>query len=318
MRRSVTWLEIVRGDYIFPWPVARSGYALVDGPPSKAFDAKASGWKDVDMEPPFLVARGSVFETYAPLAQDDLHRRFARLADAKDFAGAVSFFANRFGLLGAHDVLLDEPKGNDIEPLISSSCLVPAESLGRWRLEARKLHAVIAWWDAVREHTYERCSRFIRWTKREHKSVAVLWRQDDRFPCEILAQEGVGESPATRPDLLARWSKDQVRGTIEALRYAVYLKVNEQLRGHVSPVIMEGERTFLYPDSLLSALWTLLAFELAAVPSPERRCLDCGAPLEGGTRRRRYCNANCRKRHYDRFSRPRRQRSHAKDAPQER
>lgn len=283
-------LSFARGAYIFGWGRSLAGYELRDDPPPAKWDHKKSGWDVTETTPPFIVARPGAVEAYRPLGVVQLPRRFAEVETAED----VLAFAGRWGLLGAHEVLLDD----------SASFGVPAESVAAWLAESARIRCILAWWDAVRSGDYGRCSAFVRWTHEPVGRVEVAWTPTDDLRALTVASAPIGEYGGERPELWQQLNRDQIVGTVEALRYAVHHLVNERLAGDkhkrtgsVAPQLFPwlGPKVLLVPDSLLSALYCLLAFELAELPELEH-CLDCGKPLVGGTARRRFCGDTCRQR----------------------
>lgn len=236
---------------------------------------------------------------YAPLGVANLHRRFARLSVTQN---AILSFANRYGHLG-HAVMLD-----------SATCVFAGESLEVWRREIVQMGLLLALWDLVKAENRQELSTFVRW-QREPRMVSLqlvfgegrlqremtrqIWRNFrslrgvpfDWAEGSVIAAENLGPDSQA---LLAKWAYGD---EIEPVRYYVHRKINERMRGHVSPAVLpfRGGDIFFFPDCLTSALYVHFALEGSGRPRPQIACKGCGdyfRPLDG---HQLYCFPRCRK-----------------------
>jgi hypothetical protein len=87
---------------------------------------------------------------------------------------------------------------------------------------------------------------------------------------------------------------------VEPAKYYVYHKVNEHLEGHVAPKILPflKDRIYLFPDSLLAALWVMFLMEITGNVRI-RQCDVCKEWKEEAlTRSSFYCSNTCRQKAY--------------------
>lgn len=245
----------------------------------------------VEAPPPYLVpvdAPGPITlngRSFLPRARaDGLHRTFARLSTEEEMVR----FASRYGRLGGQvDLILGDPARN--------GAAVLGEPLAWWQREIAALWRLLDIKAALERRDRWRLGELVEW--RRSPLRVVVWPEGKpkdgalhRSPSEVLAAE------YSDPDgLLARWARDD---PVAPAWYYIHLMVNRRLRGHVSPAVLpympEGQRIVHVPDSLLAALWVLLALDLAG-GVPERVCAHCGKPFTPTRRDEKYCNSRCRK-----------------------
>ena len=126
---------------------------------------------------------------------------------------------------------------------------------------------------------------------------------------EIHLSQGKG-NPMWAGEPLALWEREiaamgrtlgawEQRGKADEVRK----EVNERLRGHVNPILLppdvaEGYRIIFRPDSLLAALYVLLALEIAAATestdASPKVCAYCGEVFTPTRRDQRYCKPSHR------------------------
>ncbi len=99
--------------------------------------------------------------------------------------------------------------------------------------------------------------------------------------------------------LLERWSLVAQPSDLTPVRR----EVNKRMRGHVNPVVLppdvdEGYRIVFRPDSLLAALYVLLALEIAAASersdASPKVCAYCGDVFTPSRRDQKYCKPSHR------------------------
>ena len=310
-QKTLTFIDTTSGSYAFPWTVAIEGYkwlgdeymTLSSGAPELAGDSDPC-----DRRAPWLVGQGKYERIYAPLSKSktDLHRRFAKLYTQESILG----FANKYGLLGT-----------GIERLYSRALVYSGgspeegqgESLDRWRTESSDLGSLLYIWDMVRRKDAGKLGQLFIWhntgdgvnlcKKREYNDEAREWRVYPWSPATDSPTYGcstqwLAARPAIAPHLLDRWKRGDV---VEPARYYVIDEVNKHLKGHVSPKILPyfENRVFLFPDSLLSALWIMFLMEVTD-NIRLRQCQNCSEWKEEkiGRRTAFYCSPACRQKAY--------------------
>ncbi len=295
-KKRLTFTETTSGSYAFHWDVVDSGYESLSGDTHKTLSESG-----MDSTPPWfkLPEAGSYATRYFPLLKVGLHREFGALYDDR----SIKEFANRYGLLGKRVFLLPHGGGG----------LIVGESLERWRYESRVMGVLLAIWDMVQKKDAGKLGQIIIWPgTNDHVMLRLVSEYDESQKRWVVTQhkgEGFASgflsevlaSPQINPELLERWQRGM---PIEPARYYVYHKVNEHLEGHVAPKILPylKDKIYLFPDSLLAALWVLFLMELTG--SVRLRQCDlhgCGNWKEVKvTRDSFYCSNTCRQKAYDR------------------
>lgn len=286
------------GSYAFLWRVAVEGCKVLDASTHKIVASiegveRASG---IDEESPWLVSSGDIARQYAPLSKPTLHREFASLYSDE----SIIEFANRYGLLGQYDVSLFPPPRGSMEL---------GESINRWKYESRDIGILLYIWDLVRDEKVGKLSHLISWLdgvligyKYEYDENANIW-QALPPPVNNAPVPGVAFSWIANQhqhvELLDRWQRGAL---IEPAKYYICREINERLRGHVAPQIFPfmSNRVYLYPDSLLAAMWVMFLFEILGDIKP-RRCDVCGKwQVQNLERKSFYCSSACRQEAYRR------------------
>ena len=179
---------------------------------------------------PYLVPQSSQGEPALPLAEKDLHRKFARLATDDD----ILTFANRWGFLG-HGITSWVPSvGDNGKPVRKSS--VPVESVWYWRSEIPRMQGLLEIWDLVKS------ARLGSTDARRRLSQCVKWQGNDRVfirhPAEIDVM-----SPSRFPSFNTLLTHPRIESTlsllehwergdpVEPTRYYVHNAINERLGG---------------------------------------------------------------------------------------
>jgi hypothetical protein len=224
---------------------------------------------------------------YAPLQLPNLHRQFGK---TKLSLPAARRFANRYGWLGHHTVGL-------IHATSSSDTVQLGESWGYWQREIEEMARLLELWDLVRHaeltHHVGLLSRLVRWHGEPYSVFLIRMSQSGRQWLDLIA---TARRPADH-ELLARWKPNSL---VEPVRYYVYDKVNERMRGHVSPVVLpywHGEFR-MFPDCLLGTLYLLFALELSGQSHAPMICQGCGAYFVPHHGLQRYHDNRCRQRAY--------------------
>jgi hypothetical protein len=316
---TIKFLDMTSGSFAFLWVKAEEGYQLEDEnkyklvseliPSDSIYERDPA--KPLHTGPPWLVPKGEMSQRYAPLAISVLHRKFARLFD-KD---SIREFADRYGLLG-NPVPLG-PKGG--------GTWVLGESLEHWYKESHELGILLVIWDMVKKQDAGKLGQIIVWPSgnrvilriktvfdKKHKEWQILdWgdgkpaspqsieadhllamrgKTNIEISTYLLAMRGKTNS---NPELLDRWKTYDV---IEPARYFVCREVNQRLKGHISPQVLPflGSKIYLFPDSLLSAMWLMLFNEITGALNL-RRCDNCGEWKQVLKERKTFfCSARCR------------------------
>ena len=244
-----------------------------------------------------------------------LHRHFAKLKETEE---EIERFANKYGRLwgpvGSLEAL------GDVRP-----CAVkPRESLSEWSREIRDMAHLLGLWDQVRDEDGEGLRQTVTW----RRGPTRVYVQNEIFASEGLPLERTrlkssrnlvapaeGEEPL-RPKLIGTWKYGD---RISPGRFYVASKVNEKLKGHVSPVVVpfagssqDGEVLF-FPDSLFGALYALFALEITNF-GYTRICPRCGGQFRTTNRRKYYCSEACKKADWE--SKGRRRKSPPASTPQ--
>lgn len=304
-KKPLKFTQAISGSYAFYWDVADSGYEFLTGDTHKKVDESG-----MDSTSPWfkLPEAGSHVTRYFPLNKVELHRKFGGLYDE-----SIIEFANRYGLLGKTVFLMHHGGGE----------VVVGESLERWRYESRAMGVLLAIWDMVQKEDAGKLGQIIIWLgTNDHVLLRLLSEYDESQKRWVVTRhKGKGyvpglvtevlASPQINPKLLERWQRGM---PIEPAKYYVYHKVNEYLEGHVAPKILPflKDRIYLFPDSLLAALWVLFLMELTGRVRL-RQCDECGNWKEVKvTRDSFYCSNTCRQRAYDKRERAKKERAKQK------
>ena len=265
--------DATSGPFAFLWKVAVDGYR---------WDNKVRSIESPDDPGLFLVTSVPVEATqYAPLAVPALHRKFGRLEPTQ---GRILRFAEEYGLLTGGQPLIYPGKGQQELRWFG-------EPLSLWQAEIAQMSDLLGFWDLARKRPAGPLGKLVIW-RNDPLGVAVRRRdsQSGLVGMRVLASE----TDTSTASLLNRWSYGDV---VEPAQYYVHLEVNERLRGHVTPAVLpfnKGE-ILMFPDSLLSAMYTLFALELSGRQRPSIECAGCGVyfPPQHGSQR--YCRQSCRK-----------------------
>ncbi len=296
-KKTFKFTQATSGSYAFLWTVAEKGYNLLDKSTHKPC---SDSIEEVDGHSPWLMPQDGGGHLYAPLSQQrTLHRKFACLYSED----SIISFAKQYGTLG-RDVLLMPCSGGVV---------VPGESLERWRHESRTMGVLLAIWDMVEKRDAGKLGQIIIWRPNDRYEVRVQSSYDDaKRKWQISQYKGGDPQPGCSADvvaltlrgiyhseLLERWQKS--RGSvIEPAKYYVCREVNKRLEGHVAPKILPfvNDKIYLFPDSLLAALWVMFLMEITG-NIRIRQCDLCGEWKEVAlTRSSVYCSNTCRQKAY--------------------
>lgn len=262
---------------------------------------------------PWIVPVGSTFSTKTVMARSapsDLHRRFARLARAKqDPFGRYLRFAKQWGLLNDHGDNRETMK----PVLVNDSGIVYGESTHEWWRRAERVAIWIKWWEALRDEdaglakhfTWDgsalRC--FIGYTDGE------LVPDVDRADHYLTRVYGSGQwlpiatTGTQRGDRLfsvypaLRGPRFDVEA---AARFVLYEAIDEGLKRNIRAVLdmqREASRAMvLYPVGLWGVVWMHFAREVMGHSAEMARCARPGCDNAFQPRRRdhRWCSEACR------------------------
>jgi len=312
-KKTLKFTETTSGSYAFYWYVVDIGYKRLTGDTHKTLNESG-----MDSTSPWfkLPEAGSYATRYFPLHKAELHRKFGGLYDDK----SIIEFANRYGLLGKTVFLIPHGGGG----------VVVGESLERWRYESRAMGVLLAIWDMVQKEDAGKLGQIIIWLgTNDHVLLRLLSEYDESQKRWVVTQhKGKGyvpglvtevlASPQINPELLERWQRGM---PIEPAKYYVYHKVNERLKGHVAPQILPflEDRIYLFPDSLLAALWVLFLMELTgSVRLRQCDLQECGKWKEVKvTRGSFYCSDTCRQKAYYKRVKQKKEANHERTHSQE-
>lgn len=291
-KKPLKFMQATSVPYAFYWDVADGGHEFLTGDTHKTVDESG-----MDNTSPWFKSpeSGSHVTRYSPLHKAGLHREFASLHDDK----SIIEFANRYGLLGKYVMLMRHGDG----------VLAWGESLERWKYESRTMGTLLAIWDMVQNKDAGRLGQIIIWPRPYNITLLRLLSEYDERQKRWVVNQHKGSryapglvtevlaSPDINPELLERW---KVGMPVEPAKYYVYHKINKHLEGHVAPKILPffKDRIYLFPDSLLSALWVMFLMEIMG-NIRIRQCDVCGEWKEVAlTRPNFYCSNTCRQKAY--------------------
>ena len=146
-------------------------------------------------------------------------------------------------------------------------------------------------WDFVAKEKRRQLAKYFKWPNKQR--VEFEWKPDGGLT--LICSEQV------RPQLLARWKPGEV---IEPARFYVCDEINNALRGHVNTAILPLHDcdVFMFPDSLLSALYVQFALEVSGRERPAIACKGCGIKFNPTHGRQAYHDEACRKKKWWRES----------------
>jgi hypothetical protein len=298
--RLIDFNEMASGSFVFSWTVAATGYQWADAT-SPFHDKKESSRWLIDPTPAGVQGE---WRRYAPLRHRGLHRRFAKLAPTEE---AILGFANKYGLLDGGELPLK---------VTGSSGVFGGEQLDLWVEEIKHMALLVRLWDLQKRNASD-LAQYVWWQEDGTVRIPVACYWDERVgrwavmtldrdaedpyrkilsidgPIEVMSP--VISAPFLHPRLARLWGKSDARGP---LAYFVSLKVNERMRGHVSPAVIplrDGDIRMV-PDSLRAALWLHLAFETSGRQRKSLECLGCGEYFPPTHGRQKYHDEACRKR----------------------
>jgi len=266
-----------KGAFIFLWSVPCEGYHFDENLTPAPGLEKLEG---MFLDAPWLVGPSDndvLSRQYAPFQKPNLFRRFSKLPPR---CKAITRFANRYGLLG-DPVLLTYPSR-------SGQTVQLGESLQFWQQEIQEMAILVKLWDLVRDEREEPLSKIILW-QNHPRSVIFKWPKNR---LSLIASDGLpGKVSCTQ------WKYKDVIGPA---RYYLCDQINKRLKNHVSPSILpflDGE-IYMFPDSLLSAMYVMFALEVSGRIHPAIQCRGCGYYFVPTHKHQAYHDGACRKRAY--------------------
>lgn len=227
----------------------------------------------------WLVPRGDIRPSSAPLANRELHRTFCQLETKQQ----IQSFASRWGFLGVHTPLTweEEPSG---------------EPLDYWCTEIRKMRDLLELWGLVQ--------RSMRSERLAHDELErrVIWGDED-FVSLVLA-DGEPQSVGRQRKLTPSWeiasgfvrqaAEQRLNGSVGNPGACVCKGcITNRLTLHSRvDVMLTPEGPMLLANSLLAALYTLFVTDLYRYPS--KRCMVCGEQFNSKRSDAKTCSNACR------------------------
>lgn len=254
----------------------------------------------------WLVPKGSEARRYAVLNRPGLTRDFHRLS-MDPTRPAILRFAARYGPLTG-GVWLTERGQDGPERIftLGGDAAEFGEALSMWINETvkfRHLYDLSQLVDRVKKpdlYTGDEVA-----TARRKLATVVEWTDDDaiRIGMEFRTSGGSFKSSSwvTHSALPehARIVANLPTGDLAAVaRYYLMTELNKKLKGSVDPHLLpfqSGALRFV-PNSLLTAIYLRLAFEISEGVGRLRECAGCTQPFVPGRKDQRYCGKNCRER----------------------
>lgn len=270
------------GTFQFLWSTPINGYI---------WDDKAKlVWKDdpssIIHSPPWLIqtVKFDQARRYSPFEYPDLHRKFAKLwshSGEEDIKPeTMKCFANQWGELG---------HGKDI---YSQGKQVYGESHSQWRSEITHLATLLELWEMVKYERDDVLGKHIRWFRHADGTPGLEFK----YTPHRIQGYPMGIEYATWEER-KRFEFGEI---LLPIHHHLFYRINEKLRGHVSPVLFildEGPCIYMRPDCLLSAMYVLFMLEIAEFKQrkkPPKICYGCGDYFTPSHGRQIYCDENCR------------------------
>jgi hypothetical protein len=203
-----------------------------------------------------------------------LHRQFVSLLD-KDIKQKLKF-ANNYGLLkrnNTHNIVFKNPHtGQQVQM---------GESLLWWQEEISRLASCLKLWDMVL-HEDKKIYDYILW----HRDGITIRLENEET--QLINRANI--------NLLDKWEKSD---TVGPVLYFISLEMEKRLTNALTLQISASveKEIFLYPDTLLSAIWLMFLLEIGGGSRP-MRCEMCGDFFSTQDPRARFCSTRCRMRNY--------------------
>jgi len=180
---------------------------------------------------------------YSPFEEKELVRRFAHLPLTQE---AIKEFADTHGFLDTPIFLYHPHKTGEAD-----SVLWVGESFTFWCDAIRELKMLVELWEMIHKQQEEQLERHIKW-KEQPRGVLFEWSTAFAW----IASEHLSHS-----EVLHRWKFGEV---FEPALYYLCKRVNKHLEGHanISVLPFNKEPLGIFPDSLLSAIYTLFIMEI--------------------------------------------------------
>ncbi len=299
--------EIVAGSYAFLWYAPTENLQVEDGHNLLKFDFSHGPTMPSLSDKWLIRPHGQLMSPYAPLRIPVLHRKFARLRSDD----SIVDFSQEYGFLtNSVEMLTSEGGGVHID----------GEPLSLWKKESESMGVLLALWDLVRSKEAGKLGQIIIWPDNNDVHLSMIphyndgegdikrarWELNKYRESEALNKSGYDSAWIASKDMdinadaLSRW---QMGNVIEPAYYYVCRELNKHLRGHVAPQVrplMDNDKAvYLFPDSLLAALWLMFLNEIAGIFEFIRCkvCDDWKEVMKSG--RKEYCSDACRKRAYE-------------------
>ena len=226
---------------------------------------------------------------YRPLQRRTLHRIFARTKPTEE---GILRFANKYGSLtdGEKRSFYGEGPGGKVG-------FWKVEPFDLWRRHIAQMGAYLELWDlVVASRGDELARRYVTWNSRDQIAYVELTYAGGKDFAQYTKEHPVVQQWGKRRE------RDKESSAAEHFAlYFVHSRVNQLLRGNVSPVVLpfQGGDMVFVPENLIAALWFLFALEIGGKPRPARICASCGQPFIPMHGKMRYCSQACRQAAYE-------------------
>jgi len=293
----------------FAWFVPRDGYAWRRDFESVPLKATATRLASVGpwLTEPAPVGTAVEGRWYNPCKwEPDLHATFGNLPIGDDDAALdkLAAFASKYGRLGV-DTVTVAPVGRE-----RTRPVYLAEHLATWLSALSDVGGLLTLAAAYRGATTGRTENlaslreWIRWDNDARRVRLVFtWPGAPSAASHVIAREAPRERAR---EALDAWRRDRSEHGryIAPLQRFLNERVNARLRQHVAPRVTVGAETpagggsvVLMPDSLLGAMYLLLAEDAGGVRAP-KVCRACGKFFPPVRSDQETCGSACRQRLY--------------------
>jgi hypothetical protein len=163
------------------------------------------------------------------------------------------------------------------------------ESLQFWKREIEMMGALLDLWEYI-QYGKKVDGLEIVW-RYQPTRIGLIWHfPSGQYTLHSIAHEGI----FSEKQLVEQMYKEAISPT----RYYLHEKLEERLRGHLSPIFnyYGAEHILIVPDGLLSALYLSFALEVDEQSEPKVLCkCGCGRDFLPG-RGRKFYDEDCKKR----------------------
>ena len=193
------------------------------------------------------VGRPEISQRYSIFREKKVLRDFAKLFPTLE---AIKQFADSYGHLGNLVPLYYPDKVGQPDSILWSG-----EALQFWLNEIGEMNILVTLWEMIQNRQIEALREHIIW-KLDPTSVLFVWRSSSG----TIRRGTVIASEKISPALFYQLERGEV---IKPALYFLCNEIHKRLEGHVNPTFfLAQQKTYMIPDSLLSALYILLLMEV--------------------------------------------------------